>query len=135
VQSVDRVKILKRLSQQRPQFLKPLQVCIQTNLFDEPQKKGATLAELPELLEIASDLPHINLRGLMVIPPKQDLFEMQLEQFKQVEAIYFDLQKQFNTMDTLSMGMSGDMAAAIACGSNMVRVGTGIFGTRGTNHQ
>jgi PLP dependent protein len=135
VQSVDRLKILKRLSQQRPKNLKPLQVCIQANLFEEPQKKGASLTELPELLEIANDLPHICLRGLMVIPPKQESFERQLDQFRRVQATFHSLQKQFISMDTLSMGMSSDMRAAISCGSNMVRIGTGIFGVRGTSHQ
>ena len=135
VQSVDRLKILHRLNDQRPQNLKPLQVCIQANLFDEPQKKGALVHELAELLATANELPHINLRGLMVIPPQQNDFERQLRQFSQVETIYRQLQQEYKTMDTLSMGMSGDMKAAIGCGSNMVRIGTGIFGVRGTNHQ
>lgn len=135
VQSVDRVKLLSRLNQQRPDNLPPLQVCIQANLFDESQKKGAKPELLSELLGIASELPRIHLRGLMVIPPKVDSYQQQLEQFQQVETIYQQLQQEFKSMDTLSMGMSRDMQAAICCGSNMLRVGTGIFGERGTNHQ
>ena len=133
VQSVDREKILLRLSQQRPEHLEPLQVCIQANLFDESQKKGVNLSQLYDLLEIASQQPQIKLRGLMVIPPVQESFEKQLLQFKQVSDLYAELKLKFTTMDTLSMGMSGDMRAAIHCGSNMVRIGTGIFGSRGTN--
>ena len=81
MQSVDREKVLLRLNQQRPKDLKPLQVCIQANLFDEEQKKGANLNQLSDLLEIASQQSHINLRGLMVIPPVQESYEKQLLQF------------------------------------------------------
>jgi len=133
VQSVDREKILIRLNQQRPVKLPPLQVCLQANLFEEAQKQGADLNLLPHLLAITAELPNINLRGLMVIPPKQSNYQRQLEQFQQVADIYSQLKQKHdinNTMDTLSMGMSGDMRAAINCGSNMVRVGTGIFGER-----
>ncbi len=135
VQSVDRSKILKRLNEQRPTSMGPIQVCIQANLFDEPQKKGATRAELPELLAIAEQLPNISLRGLMVIPPRQSEMKEQLRQFNQVSQLYNQLKQQFGSMDTLSMGMSNDIHAAIQAGSNMVRVGTAIFGARGTNHQ
>jgi len=135
VQSVDREKILVRLNEQRPMTLGRLQICIQANLFDEPQKKGATLPQLSSLLEIASELPHIKLRGLMVIPPKQTSYQAQKDQFSEVEAIYNQFKQEYAQMDTLSMGMSSDMQTAIACGSNMVRVGTDIFGVRGTNHQ
>ncbi len=133
VQSVDREKILLRLNQQRPENLKPLQVCIQANFFDEKQKKGVNLNQLSDLLEIACQQSQIKLRGLMVIPPPQESFEKQLSQFKIVSDLYAELKLKFPTMDTLSMGMSGDMRAAIHCGSNMVRIGTGIFGSRGTN--
>lgn len=135
VQSVDREKILLRLNAQRPPHLAPLQICIQANLFGETQKKGAHLNQLDELLAIATELPNIDLRGLMVIPPKQDTFEKQQQQCKEVAAVYQQLQVKFPEMDTLSMGMSSDIRAAISHGSNMVRVGTGIFGKRGTNHQ
>ena len=135
VQSVDRVKILSRLNDQRPTGLAPLQVCIQANLFGEAQKKGVGLVELPDLLAIADKLPNIDLRGIMVIPPKQASHEAQLIQFKEVANIYAKFKQDFPSMDTLSMGMSNDLRAAIYSGSNMIRIGTGIFGPRGTNHQ
>ena len=134
VHSVDRPKIAQRLNDQRPPELPPIQICVQANLFDEPQKKGVTLKELPELLGFVANQPNIQLRGLMVIPPLQTSYENQLEQFNQVASVYQNLQQQFSTMDTLSMGMSNDIAAAIAAGSNMIRVGTAIFGQRGNNH-
>jgi len=130
VQSVDREKILRRLDEQRPSGMAPLQVCIQANLFDEPQKQGATQTELPGLLEIAEQLPHIQLRGLMVIPPPQSDPQQQATQFSRVAAVFHELRQHHPSMDTLSMGMSDDMAAAIAAGSNLVRVGTAIFGVR-----
>ncbi|TQV85337.1 YggS family pyridoxal phosphate-dependent enzyme [Aliikangiella coralliicola] len=133
VQSVDREKIITRLDQQRPPQLGPLKVCIQANLFNEPQKKGVSQEQLTQLLAIAAALPNIQLRGLMVIPPKRDTYQEQLAQFNQVSEIFNELRKEFTNMDTLSMGMSGDMEAAIASGSNMVRVGTGIFGPRRNN--
>lgn len=130
VQSVDRMKLLNRLSQQRPAELKPLHVCIQINFFEEPQKKGANLNELPKLLELAEKLPNIRLRGLMAIPPKTHEFEQQLAQFSKIVACFEHYQKSYPGMDTLSIGMSGDLEAAIAAGSNMVRVGTALFGPR-----
>jgi len=134
VQSVDREKILIRLNQQRPANAKPLQVCIQVNLFNEPQKKGVALNQLADLLAIANELPHISLRGLMVIPPQQMSFDKQQQQFAEVAKVYSQFKQEFSSMDTLSMGMSSDMHAAIISGSTMVRVGTGIFGVRGKNH-
>lgn len=134
VQSVDRLKILTRLNEQRPSTMAPLKVCIQANLFNEPQKKGAQQSELDELLAIADKLPHISLKGLMVIPPPQKDEKQQMHQFQQVNQIYQQLRLKFPQMDTLSMGMSGDMKSAIFNQSNMVRVGTAIFGPRGTNH-
>jgi PLP dependent protein len=132
VQSVDRLKILQRLSQQRPQSLAPLQICLQANLFAEPQKKGADREGLAALIKAAFELPNICLRGIMVIPPKQSDYALQLEQFQQVSQIYQHLNQTLadNQMDTLSMGMSSDMQAAIMSGSNMVRVGTALFGQR-----
>lgn len=130
VQSVDRKKILLRLNEQRPPELGPIRICLQANLFDEPQKKGANQSELTSLLAIAEDLPNIELRGLMVIPPKQSAFEIQLEQFQFVESLFNQYSTKYPSMDTLSMGMSGDIKAAIFANSTMVRVGTGIFGQR-----
>ena len=130
VQSVDREKILNRLNEQRPTAIGPLRICIQANLFREPQKQGVSPEELDAMLAKAASLPNIELRGLMVIPPPQAEFDAQLKQFHQVESIFYELQKTYPTMDTLSMGMSGDIGAAIAANSTMVRVGTGIFGQR-----
>ena len=135
VHSVDREKILQRLSDQRPDGLKPLQVCIQVNYFAEPQKQGVTRENLPALLAKATQLPHIQLRGIMVIPPAKREYAEQLAQFKSIENLYQELRQQYPDIDTLSMGMSGDLAAAIAAGSNCIRVGTAIFGPRGTHHQ
>ncbi|MGX5200847.1 YggS family pyridoxal phosphate-dependent enzyme [Aliikangiella sp. IMCC44632] len=134
VQSVDREKILKRLNDQRPAHLAPINVCLQANLFNEPQKQGASLEQLHQLLAIATRLPNIKVRGIMVIPPAETDFERQMQRFSQVKAT-FDTLKQGNAhLDTLSMGMSGDIKAAIFNHSTMVRVGTTIFGPRGTNH-
>ncbi len=130
VHSVDREKVLRRLASQRPANLPPLNVCLQTNLFNEPQKQGVTEPKLAELLELALSLPHIKLRGLMVIPPKNEDFDQQRQQFKQVKRLFSDLKGRYPEMDTLSMGMSGDSEAAIAEGSTMVRIGTAIFGQR-----
>jgi len=135
VHSVDRMKIAQRLSDQRPADKKPLQICVQANLFNEPQKKGATHSQLNQLLAFVEEQPNIQLRGLMVIPPPQASHEKQLAQFNQVAETYRTLQKSFPSMDTLSMGMSNDLSAAIEAGSNMIRVGTAIFGPRGNNHQ
>ncbi|MCF6206826.1 MAG: YggS family pyridoxal phosphate-dependent enzyme [Sulfurovum sp.] len=131
VQSVDRSKLLTRLSEQRPAKLAALNVCIQVNYFEEPQKKGVAPSELVPLLEMADQLPNINLRGLMAIPPKKDDFSEQLEQFRQITSFYEECKNSYPKMDTLSIGMSADMEAALVAGSNMVRVGTAIFGARG----
>lgn len=130
VQSVDREKLLIRLNEQRPNNMSPLNTCIQINYFDEPQKKGAKQDEITELLELANQLPNINLRGLMAIPPKTDCFDTQLSQYRQIAACFERCQNQFPQMDTLSIGMSNDLDAAIGAGSTMVRVGTALFGSR-----
>jgi pyridoxal phosphate enzyme (YggS family) len=130
VQSVDRAKLLTRLDQQRTSHLGPLNVCIQLNLFNEPQKKGASEQELMSLLELADKLPHINLRGLMIIPPKCDKFEAQRKQFKRIRQVFDSVKSHYPNMDTLSMGMSSDSEAAIAEGTTMLRIGTAIFGKR-----
>lgn len=135
VHSVDREKILRRLSEQRPAELGPLRVCLQANLFNEPQKQGVSVGGLPSLLAFADDLPNIELRGIMVIPPPQVDYEQQLKQFMHVKSLFEDYASQYPLLDTLSMGMSNDIKAAIVAGSNIVRVGTAIFGPRGTNHQ
>ena len=128
--SVDRLKIARRLSQQRPENLSPLNICLQVNISAEVSKSGLSPEELPELLEQIHQLPGIKLRGLMCIPAKTDSFDEQRAAFHQMKLLYQQLQKQFSNLDTLSMGMSADLEAAIAEGSTIVRVGTDIFGTR-----
>ncbi|MFT6388548.1 MAG: pyridoxal phosphate enzyme (YggS family) [Cellvibrionaceae bacterium] len=124
--SVDRLKIAKRLSQQRPNSLPPLNICLQVNIDDEPTKSGIKLNELPELVKEIILLPKLRLRGLMAIPASSDHFEQQLATFKKLVAA----KDQYPNMDTLSIGMSNDMEAAIAAGSTIVRIGTAIFGKR-----
>ncbi len=132
VHSVDRLKIATRLSQQRPAHLPPLNVCVQINIDNEDSKAGVSLAQLPELLQAIHLLPRLRLRGLMVIPAKRDQMDQQHAVFAQVENIRQQLVTNNPSLmlDTLSMGMSDDMEAAIAAGSTIVRVGSAIFGAR-----
>jgi len=128
VHTVDRAKIATRLSAARPPALSPLNVCVQVNLHDEPQKAGVSLTELPELLATIGKLPRLALRGLMILPAKNvdpaAAFQRLAEVFKEHADIEAGL------WDTLSMGMSNDYPAAIAQGSTMVRIGTALFGPR-----
>ncbi|MCO7225269.1 YggS family pyridoxal phosphate-dependent enzyme [Pleionea sp. CnH1-48] len=133
VQSVDRLKIARRLNEQRPEELAPLNICVQVDLFAESSKQGATTEELKSLLDYVCDAPRLNLKGIMAIPPKQQDTAQQLKQFEQISQLFLDYQHQYPSLTTLSMGMSQDMTAAIAAGSTMVRVGTGIFGPRPAN--
>jgi hypothetical protein len=130
VQSVDRLKIAQRLSEQRPPELPPLQVCLQVNVDGGPTKSGVTPDELPALAEAVAQLPHLKLRGLMCIPEPADSFEAQRAVFLQAKALFDHLNAQGLGLDTLSMGMSDDLDAAVAAGSTMVRVGRAIFGSR-----
>lgn len=126
VHSVDRLKVAKRLSEQRPAELPPLNICLQVNIDNEQSKSGVAVKEVEALANEIVDLPKLNLRGLMVIPAPKASYDEQFETFKRVR----DIMQKMPTMDTLSMGMSGDMEAAIAAGSTIVRVGTAIFGKR-----
>lgn len=130
VHSVDRFKTAKRLSDQRPNNFKPLNLCLQVNLEDEPGKGGVTQAELPELASRIKDLSRIRLRGLMAIPSQQEPFEEQRRLFRQLRDWQTRLNDRGLSLDTLSMGMSADLRAAIAEGATIVRVGTAIFGER-----
>lgn len=130
VQSVDRLKIAQRLSEQRPAGLEPLQVCLQVNLDGGATKSGVTPAALPALAEAVARLPNLKLRGLMCIPEPADSFEVQRAVFLQAKALFDDLNARGLTLDTLSMGMSDDLDAAVATGSTMVRVGRAVFGRR-----
>lgn len=135
VHTVDRLKIAERLDQQRPAGAPPLNVCIQVKLADEPGKGGANPDDLPTLARAIAQLPRLRLRGLMCIPPPRDAFDEQLDYFRRCAQLQSALNDALKThagaqLDTLSMGMSGDLEAAIAAGATIVRVGTGIFGER-----
>ncbi|CAK9884266.1 MAG: Pyridoxal phosphate homeostasis protein [Candidatus Erwinia impunctatus] len=130
--TIDRLKIAERLSQQRPDSLAPLNVLIQVNISDESSKSGIMLDQLNTLAEQISLLPRLILRGIMAIPapePEPD-YQKQLAVCQQMELAFITLKKCYPTVDTLSLGMSDDMEAAIAAGSTMVRIGTAIFGSR-----
>lgn len=128
--SVDRLKIAKRLNMQRPADQPPLNICLQVNLDNEEQKGGVSPHELPAIaLEIAQ-LPNIKLRGLMCIPKARDNLASQAQCFAQLTALYHELNAKGLGLDTLSMGMSKDLEAAVAAGSTMLRIGSEIFGAR-----
>ena len=127
VHSVDRLKIAQRLSEQRPAELPPLNICIQVNVSGEASKSGCTPEDLPALAHAISALPNLRLRGLMAIPEPTEDSDEQNAAFAAVR----DLQHNLNLpLDTLSMGMSHDLEAAIAQGATWVRIGTALFGAR-----
>jgi len=132
VQSIDRLKIAKRLSDQRPLNLEPLNICIQVNIDDESSKSGVNSAEVLNLAKQITQLENLELRGLMIIPQKTNDVHKQQSSFQKAQALFSQLANLYPSVDTLSMGMSGDMEAAIAEGSTMVRVGTALFGNRHT---
>jgi pyridoxal phosphate enzyme (YggS family) len=130
VHSVDRLKIAERLSAQRPASLPPLEICLEVNISGEASKGGVAAVDLPELAQAVAALPRLRLRGLMAIPaPSTDPAE-QRAAFATVRSLYEALRAQGLELDTLSMGMSGDLEAAITEGATMVRVGTALFGER-----
>ena len=130
VHSVDRMKIAQRLSEQRPADLPPLQVCLQVNVDGGANKSGASPDEALALAQAVAALPRLRLRGLMAIPEPADGFDAQRALFMRAAAIFDRIKATGIALDTLSLGMSADMEAAIAAGSTMVRVGTAIFGKR-----
>ena len=130
VHSVDRLKIAQRLSEQRPAHLPPLQVCIQVNVDGGETKSGVSPQDLPALAQSVAALPRLQLRGLMTIPDPTETPAQMRAVHARARALFEALRLQGLPLDTLSMGMSADMAAAIAEGSTMVRVGTAIFGQR-----
>ncbi len=128
VHSVDRLKIARRISDQRPDALPPLNVCLQVNISGEASKSGISLGDLPELIDAVSSLPRLRLRGVMTIPEPEQDFQKQRQPFAQ---LYQAVNALSGTpLDTFSMGMSADLEAAIAEGATIVRVGTGLFGPR-----
>ena len=127
---VDRIKIARRLSAQRPAEMMPLNVCIQVNVDHETSKAGIELNEVAELASAIHELPGIRLRGLMTIPAPRETLDQQRVAFAKLAAAQAQLQQQGISCDTLSMGMTQDMKAAIMEGSTLVRIGTAIFGER-----
>ena len=128
--TIDRFKIAQRLSDQRPNHMAKLNVLIQVNISQEASKSGVKPEEVTDLVKQIVALPNLNLRGLMAIPEIENDYDKQLKVFTKMQQLLHSLQKDYPFMDTLSMGMSGDMPAAISAGSTMVRIGTAIFGAR-----
>lgn len=130
VHSVDRLKIAERLSAQRPTDLPPLQVCVQVNVSGEASKSGCTPAEALALCQAVAALPQLRLRGLMAIPEPADDAAAQRAPLRRLRELYESIRAAGLPLDTLSMGMTHDLEAAIAEGATIVRVGTAIFGER-----
>jgi pyridoxal phosphate enzyme (YggS family) len=130
VHSVDRLKLAERLSAQRPAALPPLNVCLQVNISAEASKSGCSLAELPALARAVAALPRLRLRGLMAIPAPAEGLEQQRQPFRRLREALEQLNAAGLQLDTLSMGMSDDLEAAVAEGATLVRVGSAIFGAR-----
>ena len=132
VHTVDRLKVLERLSGHRPYHAPALSVCLQVRLAVEAGKGGAGLTDIPALAQAALQLPKIQLRGLMCIPPPETDPARQKFWFRQLAELAARLQSDGVPIETFSMGMSEDLEAAIACGSTLIRIGTAIFGPRPT---
>lgn len=128
--TLDREKIARRLSEQRPAHRPPLNVCLQVNIDEEPQKAGIVAADIPALAATVASLPGLRLRGLMAIPAARSNPAEQRQVFARLRHCFESLQAQHPEVDTLSMGMSRDFEAAIAEGATLVRIGTEIFGPR-----
>ena len=131
VHSVDRLKIAQRLSEQRPENLPKLNICLQVNISEEETKSGVKVNELNQLVESVLALPNIHLRGFMAIPQKSSSLEEQRKPFSAMRQVKENIEQKFDLkLDVLSMGMSADLEAAIAEGASHVRIGTDIFGAR-----
>jgi hypothetical protein len=128
--TVDSLRLAERLNQQRPKALPPLNVCIQLHVGGEDNKSGIGADEVPAVATAIAGMPRLRLCGLMTIPPASDNPVEQRRWFAEAREVYERLQAQQPTVDTLSMGMSGDLEAAIAEGSTMIRVGSALFGPR-----
>lgn len=133
VHSIDRLKIAQRLNEQRPESLPSLNVCLQINPDQESTKSGISIEDTHKLASAIARLPHLRLRGLMCIPKVRSDIHEQRQAFHKVALLQKQLNEAGFTLDTLSMGMTGDMEAAIQEGSTIIRVGTGIFGDRQKN--
>lgn len=134
VHTVERLKILKRLDEQRPKNLKKLNICFEINLDNEPTKSGFLLNHLDalyECIDFSKTAKNIQLRGLMSIPKKENAFELQYTKLHQLDILKNHLNKKFNLkLDTLSIGMSNDLEAAVQANSTILRIGSAIFGQR-----
>ncbi|MEW9797187.1 YggS family pyridoxal phosphate-dependent enzyme [Alteromonas sp. CYL-A6] len=130
VQSIDREKIARRLNEQRPDSLPPLNVCIQVNIDDENSKSGVSPDELDALVSAVSEMKNLTLRGLMAIPKADPTPQEQTESLSALASLFARYHTKLSNFDTLSVGMSADLEQAIRHGSTMVRVGTAIFGQR-----
>ncbi len=130
VHTIDRLKIAQRLSEQRPPGAAPLQVCLQVNIDGGANKSGVAPQDLAGLAQAVAALPNLRLRGLMSIPEPSEDAQTQRALFRRVKSLYDQLNTHGFSLDTLSMGMSDDLEAAIAEGSTLVRVGRAIFGHR-----
>jgi pyridoxal phosphate enzyme (YggS family) len=128
VHSVDRFKVAQRLSEQRPEHLPPLNICLQVNISQESSKSGFSLQELPEMVELVRLLPNLRLRGVMAIPEPESNYHHQRQPYRQLYEAVQALNKP--ELDSFSFGMSGDLKAAIMEGATMVRIGTALFGER-----
>jgi len=130
VHSVDRLKIAQRLSEQRPAALPPLNVCLQVNISGEASKSGLVVSEVADVARAVAALPRLRLRGLMAIPEPAGDFEQQRVPHRALRGLQESLCSAGLALDTLSIGMSADLEAAIAEGATIVRVGTALFGAR-----
>ncbi|WP_022949011.1 YggS family pyridoxal phosphate-dependent enzyme [Methylohalobius crimeensis] len=128
VHGVDRLKIARRLSEQRPDWLPPLNICLQVNVSGEESKSGVSPPEVTDFARAVGALPRLRLRGLMALPAPAEDFEAQRRPFQRLYGLYEELADL--GLDTLSMGMSTDMEAAVSEGATMVRIGTALFGPR-----
>lgn len=134
VHSVDRLKIAERLSAQRPEGMVPLNVCLQVNVSGEASKSGVAPNEAPGIARAIAALPNVRLRGLMSIPEPAETLEAQRAPHRELRMLFHALNAQGFALDTLSMGMSADLEAAVLEGATVVRVGTAIFGARDYSH-
>ena len=139
VHSVDRIKVMKLLNDNRPSNLPPLNICIQINTSGEETKSGIPIkdakAHLLELIQALKKLPKLKLRGIMSIHSNTKDTKQVIDEFKAMHILYSELKNEIATIDTLSMGMSSDFKLAIEYGSNLVRIGTAIFGARAVKTQ
>lgn len=130
IHTVEREKIARRLNDQRPDDMAPLNICLQVNISGEASKAGILSTEVLTLADAISALPKLRLRGLMAIPAPSGGIDAQRRPFKALKDIWDELKGTYPELDTLSMGMSGDLEAAVLEGATIVRIGTDVFGAR-----